>query len=102
MSLVKFIIDTLEGLKGSDIVHFDVRGKSSITENMVICTGTSSRQVSAMADNLIAECKKAGIETFGEEGKNTADWIVVDLGQTIVHIMQRDARELYQLEKLWA
>ncbi|OOF37729.1 MULTISPECIES: ribosome silencing factor [Rodentibacter] len=102
MSLVKFIIDTLEGLKGSDIVHFDVRGKSSITENMVICTGTSSRQVAAMADNLIAECKKAGIETFGEEGKNTADWIVVDLGQTIVHIMQRDARELYQLEKLWA
>ncbi|OOF38297.1 ribosome silencing factor [Rodentibacter trehalosifermentans] len=102
MSLVKFIIDTLEGLKGSDIVHFDVRGKSSITENMVICTGTSSRQVAAMADNLIAECKKAGIETFGEEGKNTADWIVVDLGQTLVHIMQRDARELYQLEKLWA
>lgn len=102
MSLVKFIMDTLEGLKGSDIVHFDVRGKSSITENMVICTGTSSRQVAAMADNLIAECKKAGIETFGEEGKNTADWIVVDLGQTIVHIMQRDARELYQLEKLWA
>ncbi|OOF49862.1 ribosome silencing factor [Rodentibacter trehalosifermentans] len=102
MSLVKFIMDTLEGLKGSDIVHFDVRGKSSITENMVICTGTSSRQVAAMADNLIAECKKAGIETFGEEGKNTADWVVVDLGQTLVHIMQRDARELYQLEKLWA
>ena len=55
-----------------------------------------------MADNLIAECKKAGYETFGEEGRNTADWIVVDLGQAIVHIMQRDAREMYQLEKLWA
>ena len=51
---------------------------------------------------FIAECKKAGYETFGEEGRNTADWIVVDLGQTIVHIMQRDAREMYQLEKLWA
>ena len=46
--------------------------------------------------------KKAGYETFGEEGRNTADWIVVDLGQAIVHIMQRDAREMYQLEKLWA
>ena len=60
----------------------------------------------AMTANLfdedIAECKKAGYETFGEEGRNTADWIVVDLGQTIVHIMQRDAREMYQLEKLWA
>lgn len=102
MSLVEFVVKTLDDLKGTEIAHFDVRGKSSVTENMVICTGTSSRQVSAMADNLIAECKKAGVETFGEEGKNTADWIVVDLGQTIVHIMQRDAREMYQLEKLWA
>ena len=102
MALVKFLMETLDGLKGTDIVHFDVREKSSITDNMIICTGTSSRQVSAMADNLITECKKAGFETFGEEGKNTADWIVVDLGQAIVHIMQRDAREMYQLEKLWA
>ena len=53
MSLVEFVINKLGDLKGSDIVHFDVRGKSSVTENMVICTGTSSRQVSAMADNLI-------------------------------------------------
>ena len=51
-------METLDGLKGTDIVHFDVRGKSSITDNMIICTGTSSRQVSAMADNLITECKK--------------------------------------------
>ena len=70
MSLVEFVIDKLDDLKGTEIVHFDVKGKSSITENMIICTGTSSRQVSA--------------------------------GQTIVHIMQRDAREMYQLEKLWA
>ena len=102
MSLVQFLTETLDGLKGTDIVHFNVKDKSSITDDMIICTGASSRQVSAMADNLIAECKKAGIETFGEEGKNTADWIVVDLGQAIVHIMQRDASELYQLEKLWA
>ena len=74
MSLVEFVIDKLDDLKGTEIVHFDVKGKS---------------------------CKKAGYETFGEEGRNTADWIVVDLGQTIVHIMQRDAREMYQLEKLW-
>ena len=58
MSLVEFVIDKLDDLKGTEIVHFDVKGKSSITENMIICTGTSSRQVSAMADNLIAECKK--------------------------------------------
>ena len=58
MSLVEFVIDKLDDLKGTEIVHFDVKGKSSITENMIICTGTSSRQVAAMADNLIAECKK--------------------------------------------
>ena len=58
MALVEFLMETLDGLKGTDIVHFDVRGKSSITDNMIICTGTSSRQVSAMADNLITECKK--------------------------------------------
>ena len=99
MALVEFLMETLDGLKGTDIVHFDVRGKSSITDNMIICTGTSSRQVSAMADNLITECKKAGFETFGEA---VADWIVVDFGQAIVHLLQADAREMYQLEKLWA
>ena len=101
MSLVEFILEKLNDLKGTDILHFDVKGKSSVTDSMIVCTGTSSRQVSAMAENLIAECKKAGIETFGHEGKETADWVVVDLGEAIVHIMQREARELYQLEKLW-
>lgn len=82
MALVEFLMETLDGLKGTDIVHFDVRGKSSITDNMIICTGTSSRQVSAMADNLITECKKAGFETFGEEGKILQIglwWILVKL-----------------------
>ncbi|OOF71042.1 ribosome silencing factor [Rodentibacter caecimuris] len=101
MNLVEFLIETLDNLKATDITHFDVRKISSITDNMIVCTGTSSRQVSAMADNLITECKKVGIETFGDEGRNTADWIVVDFGQAIVHIMQREAREMYQLEKLW-
>ena len=78
MSLVEFVIDKLDDLKGTEIVHFDVKGKSSITENMIICTGTSSRQVSAMADNLIAECKKAGYETFGEEGciQRIGSWLI--------------------------
>jgi len=88
MSLVEFVIDKLDDLKGTEIVHFDVKGKSSITENMIICTGTSSRQVSAMADNLIAECKKAGYETFGEEGRNTADWIVVKLSYILCNVMR--------------
>ncbi|HDR1055939.1 TPA: ribosome silencing factor [Pasteurella multocida] len=100
-TLVDFIIDKLDDLKATDILHLDVRGKSPITDDMVICTGNSSRHVSSLAQNLITECKQAGFETFGDEGQETADWIVVDLGQAIVHIMQADSREMYQLEKLW-
>ncbi|MDY4280282.1 ribosome silencing factor [[Pasteurella] aerogenes] len=102
MKLVDFLVNTLDDLKATDILTIDVRGKSSITDDMIICTGTSSRHVSSLAQKLIDESKQAGFETFGEEGKATADWIVVDFGQAMVHILQADSRELYQLEKLWA
>lgn len=101
-TLVDFIVDKLDNLKAIEIQRIDVRGKSSVTDEMIICTGTSERHVSALAQKLIDESKQAGIETFGEEGKATADWVVVDFGQAIVHIMQRESREMYQLEKLWA
>ncbi|WP_273392539.1 ribosome silencing factor [Actinobacillus porcinus] len=102
MNLTEFLIEKLDDLKATDIQLIDVRGKSSITDNMIICTGTSSRNVSSLAQKLIDESKQAGIESFGEEGKATADWVVVDFGQAIVHIMQQESREMYQLEKLWA
>lgn len=102
MNLTEFLIEKLDDLKATDIQLIDVRGKSSITDNMIICTGTSSRHVSSLAQKLIDESKQAGIESFGEEGKTTADWVVVDFGQAIVHIMQQESREMYQLEKLWA
>ena len=102
MKLVDFLVNKLDDLKATDILTIDVRGKSSITDDMIICTGTSSRHVSSLAQKLIDESKQAGFETFGEEGKATADWIVVDFGQAMVHILQADSRELYQLEKLWA
>lgn len=102
MTLVDFIVTKLDDLKATEIRRIDVRGKSSVTDDMVICTGSSSRHVSSLAQKLIDESKLAGFETFGEEGKTTADWIVVDFGQAIVHIMQRESREMYQLEKLWA
>ncbi|WP_040975358.1 ribosome silencing factor [Necropsobacter massiliensis] len=102
MNLVDFLINKLDDLKATDILAIDVRGKSSVTEDMIICTGTSGRHVSAVAQKLIDESKLAGFATFGQEGKATADWVVVDFGQAIVHIMQRESRETYQLEKLWA
>lgn len=102
MNLVDFLVNKLDDLKATDILHFDVRGKSSITDAMIVCTGTSSRHVSALAQNLLVEAKKAGIEPFGDEGKETADWVVVDFGQAIVHILQQESRDMYQLEKLWS
>lgn len=101
-SLVTFLTETLEGLKAQDIQAIDVKGKSSITDTMIICTGTSSRHVASTADNLIEESKKAGIDVFAHEGKAVSDWIVIDFGQAIVHILQNESREMYQLEKLWA
>lgn len=101
-NLITFLTETLEGLKAQDIQAIDVKGKSSITDTMILCTGTSSRHVASTADNLIEESKKAGIDVFAQEGKNVADWVVIDFGQAIVHILQQESREMYQLEKLWA
>ncbi|MGX2948155.1 ribosome silencing factor [Frederiksenia canicola] len=101
-NLVDFLTKTLEGLKAEDIQTIDVKGKSSITDTMILATGTSSRHVASTADNLINESKKVGVDVFAHEGKAVTDWIVIDFGQAIVHILQRESREMYQLEKLWA
>ncbi|MDF7680417.1 ribosome silencing factor [Enterobacteriaceae bacterium ESL0689] len=97
----RFIIDQIDDLKGQDIVTLDVRGKSSITDYMIICTGTSSRHVAAIADHLVQASRAAGMLPLGMEGDTSADWIVVDLGDVMVHIMQQESRHLYELEKLW-
>ncbi|MDF7667354.1 ribosome silencing factor [Orbaceae bacterium ESL0727] len=101
-SLHDFIIDKIDDLKGQDIVTLDVRGKSSITDFMVICTGTSNRHVSAIADHILEEAKKQGYLVIGSEGQQDADWIVVDLDSIMVHVMQNESRQLYELEKLWS
>lgn len=99
--ILNVVTDVLESLKAKEILTYDVRGNNGITDDMVICTGASSRQVVGIANNLVELCKQQGIPSYGEEGSNTGEWIVVDLGQVIVHVMQSEAREHYQLEKLW-
>lgn len=101
-TLQAFIVDKIDDLKAQDITTLDVRGKSTITDYLVICTGTSSRHVMSIADHLLEQARAAGIDTLGSEGRDTGEWIVVDLGETIVHVMQEESRELYQLEKLWS
>ncbi|KAA8999950.1 ribosome silencing factor [Affinibrenneria salicis] len=100
-ALQNFVIDKIDDLKGQDIVSIDVQGKSSITDYMVICTGTSNRHVAAIASHVVEESRAAGLPAPGVEGGREADWIVVDLGEVIVHVMQDDSRQLYELEKLW-
>ncbi len=97
-----FIVDKLEDTKAQDIMIIDVRGKSSITDVMVICTGTSNRHVMSIADNLSQAARKSGNAPLGVSGEKDAEWIVVDMGDVIVHIMQAESRQLYELEKLWS
>ncbi|MBD8511718.1 ribosome silencing factor [Photobacterium sp. WH77] len=96
-----FVIDKIDDMKALDIVTLDVRGKSSITDLMVVCTGTSNRHVASIADNVNTASKLIDFPPFGISGEEDAEWVVVDMGSVMLHIMQEDARQLYQLEKLW-
>lgn len=97
----KMVIDSLEDLKGVNIVVLDVSQKTDVTDRMIIATGTSSRHVRALAENVVADAKKAGSPARGSEGEPNADWVLVDLGDVVVHVMMAETRELYDLEKLW-
>ncbi|CAI0844633.1 ribosome silencing factor [Serratia ficaria] len=101
-ALQDFVIDKIDDLKGQDIIALDVQGKSSITDCMIICTGTSTRHVMSIANHVVQESRAIGMELFGMKGQEASDWIVVDLGEVIVHVMQEESRRLYELEKLWS
>jgi ribosome-associated protein len=93
--------DALDDLKGKEIVALDVRGLTSVTDWMVFCTGTSNRHVKSLADNVEEEAKKQGVRAIGVEGKQMSDWVLVDFGDVVVHVMAPEARAFYDLERLW-
>jgi len=95
-------ISALEDRKGVDIKVLDVHDKSSVTDVMVVCTGTSNRQVRALADGVVEKAKENGIQPLGVEGDKNNEWVLVDLGDVVVHVMQAETREFYNLEKLWS
>ncbi len=94
-------VAALDELKARNVSNIDIRALTSIADNMVIATGTSSRHVKALADNVIEQAKAAGFPPVGVEGQQNAEWILVDLGDVIVHVMQPATREFYDLERLW-
>lgn len=99
--LCELAIDALEDIKGIDIKTFDVSNKSSVTDIMVFASGNTSRQVKALANSVAEKAKKAGSPALGVEGDDSSEWVLVDLGDVVVHIMQPAIREFYNLEKLW-
>lgn len=100
-NLQKIVIDALEELKAIDIIVMDVHRLTTVTDTMIVCTGSSSRHAKSLADNLVTKVKQQGIRPLGVEGEKDGEWILVDLGDIIVHVMLSRARDFYGLEKLW-
>ena len=99
--LLDRILTSLKNDKAEDIVQIDLRGKSSIGDYMIIASGRSSRQVTAISEKLVDNIKKDFGRSSKVEGKNTGDWVLIDTGDVIVHVFRPEVREFYQLEKMW-
>ncbi len=95
------VITALEDIKGFQIKIINVRGKSNFTDIMVIVSGNTARQVKALGSNLLIVAGENDIKVLGSEGEQQGEWMLIDLGDIVVHIMQPDIRDFYNLEKLW-
>jgi ribosome-associated protein len=95
------VIETLEDMKARDIKVIDVRGKTSITDFMIIASGTSDRHVKSMAEAVAFRAKHSGEPPMGQEGVADGEWALIDLNGVVVHVMQAKVRDFYQLERLW-
>ena len=100
-TLLKTVLAAVEELKAKDVVQIDVRGKSSVCDFMVIASGTSTRHVKSIADEVVRFAKKLDVMPLGVEGEREAEWVLVDLGDVVVHVMLPRVREYYALERLW-
>ena len=95
------VIKGLEELKAKDVRIIDIRGKASFADLLVVASGTSTRHVKSIADEVVKYAKQAGMMPLGVEGQREAEWVLVDLGDLIVHVMLPRIREFYGLERLW-
>lgn len=101
-ALCKIVVDALEDVKAQDIHVIDVRGKTSVTDIMIIASGTSTRQVRALANNVVVKAKEHGVPPIGTEGETDGEWVLIDLGDVVAHVMVPQVRDFYNLEKLWS
>lgn len=96
------IVDALEDLKGQDLKHLDVTSMSDVMDDLFIVSGTSNRHVKSLANNLVETLKEQSIRPIGVEGLTDGEWVLVDYGDAVVHIMLPATRKFYELEKLWS
>ena len=98
---LKVVHEALEDVKAKDILAIDVSLISNVADAIVIASGTSTRHIKALADNVAEEARKAGFRPLGVEGERDAEWILIDLGFVVVHVMLPTARRFYDLESRW-
>ena len=101
-ALTDLVVDALDDVKAKDIVRLDVRDVTTVTDFMVVASGTSNRHVKALVDNVAEKAKAAGHRAIGIEGEEDGEWVLLDLQDTLVHVMLPRVREFYNLEKLWS
>jgi ribosome-associated protein len=101
LTVAQVVSAALEDLKALDTTFLDVRHLTTLTDTMVIASGRSDRHVKAIGSEVVAKCKKAGFRPIGVEGQQSGEWVLVDLGDVVVHVMLPRVREFYNLEKLW-
>ena len=101
LNLLNVVISSLEEFKAQDIVKIDLVGKTSMADFMLIASGTSSRQIRAIAENTLTEIKKGSNVNVNIEGLNQSDWVLIDAGDIIIHLFRPEVREFYNLEKMW-
>lgn len=101
-SLKEKVVDLLDDMKANEITCLDVKDQTSVTDFMIVASGTSSRHVKSIADYVSEEMKKEGINPLGTEGDKASEWVLIDFGDVVVHVMMPTARDHYDLERLWS
>ena len=99
--LSRLVLEVLHELKAHEVVTLDVRHLTPLTDAMIIASGRSARHVRAVAEAVVERCKHAGEPPLGREGEAAGEWVLLDLGDVVVHVMQPQVRQFYELEKLW-
>lgn len=100
-TLKAILIDALEDIKAQEILEIDVHDKTSIADYMIIASGTSNRHLQAMVNNVSEKAKAQGFEPIGKEGDSGSEWVLIDFGDIVVHVMTPETRAYYDLERLW-